>query len=102
MTVAVAIDTIRDGGIVVVVDDEDRENEGDLMMAAQCATAEKVAFFLRHTSGVICVALSGERTEPLGLPLMVPDNHEAHRTASTTGSRATASRSLSASRSRRA
>ena len=49
------------GEIVVVVDDEDRENEGDLIMAAESATPEKIAFFLRHTSGVICVPLTGER-----------------------------------------
>jgi 3,4-dihydroxy 2-butanone 4-phosphate synthase/GTP cyclohydrolase II len=81
--VASAVEALRDGGIVVVVDDERRENEGDLIMAAQCATAEKVAFFLRHTSGVICVALTGERLDELGLPLMVVDNREAHRTAFT-------------------
>jgi 3,4-dihydroxy 2-butanone 4-phosphate synthase / GTP cyclohydrolase II len=78
-----AIDAIRRGEIVVVVDDEDRENEGDLIMAAEAATPEKVAFFVRHTSGVICVALTGDRCDALGLPLMVADNTEYQRTAFT-------------------
>ena len=54
-----AIAAIGRGEIVVVVDDEDRENEGDLIMAAEVATPEKIAFFLRHTCGVICVPLTG-------------------------------------------
>ncbi|MGY6502276.1 MAG: bifunctional 3,4-dihydroxy-2-butanone-4-phosphate synthase/GTP cyclohydrolase II [Acidimicrobiales bacterium] len=78
-----AIAAIARGEIVVVVDDEDRENEGDLIMAAEAATPEKVAFFVRHTSGVICVALTGERCDALGLPLMVADNTEYQRTAFT-------------------
>ena len=53
------------GEIVVVVDDEDRENEGDLIMAAESATPEKIAFFVRHTSGVICAPLTGERCDEL-------------------------------------
>ena len=69
------------GEIVVVVDDEDRENEGDLIMAAEYATPEKIAFFVRHTSGVICVPITGERLDELDLPLMVAHNTEspAHR-----------------------
>lgn len=78
-----AIEAIRRGEIVVVVDDEDRENEGDLIMAAEAATTEKVAFFVKHTSGVICVALTGERCDDLGLPLMVADNTEYQLTAFT-------------------
>jgi 3,4-dihydroxy 2-butanone 4-phosphate synthase / GTP cyclohydrolase II len=58
-TIPEAIDAIARGEIVVVVDDEDRENEGDLIMAAEAATPEKIAFFVRHTSGVICVAPAG-------------------------------------------
>ena len=65
----------------MVVDDEDRENEGDLIMAAEHATPEKIAFFVRHTSGVICAPLTGERLDELDIPLMVRDNTEAHRTA---------------------
>jgi 3,4-dihydroxy 2-butanone 4-phosphate synthase/GTP cyclohydrolase II len=78
-----AIEAIRRGEIVVVVDDEDRENEGDLVMAAEAATPEKIAFFLAHTSGVICVPLTPERADQLELPLMVNANTESQRTAFT-------------------
>jgi 3,4-dihydroxy 2-butanone 4-phosphate synthase/GTP cyclohydrolase II len=78
-----AIDAVRGLGMAVVVDDEDRENEGDLVMAAEAATPENIAFFLAHTSGVICVPLLPERADALGLPLMVSDNTEAQRTAFT-------------------
>lgn len=83
-TVQDAIDAIRRGEIVVVVDDEDRENEGDLVMAAQLATPERLAFFVEHTSGLICVPLTAERADELALPLMVvDDNTESMRTAFT-------------------
>jgi 3,4-dihydroxy 2-butanone 4-phosphate synthase/GTP cyclohydrolase II len=80
-----AVAAIGRGEIVVVVDDEDRENEGDLIMAAEAATAETIAFFVRHTSGVICTPLTGERLDELDIPLMVRDaaNTEAQRTAFT-------------------
>jgi 3,4-dihydroxy 2-butanone 4-phosphate synthase/GTP cyclohydrolase II len=78
-----AIAAIARGEIVVVVDDEDRENEGDLILAAEAATPEKLAFFLAHTSGLICASLSGERCDELQLPLMVADNTESQRTAFT-------------------
>ena len=71
------------GEMVVMVDDEDRENEGDLIMAAQFATAEKIAFIVRHTSGVVVAPLTGERCDDLRLPLMVEHNTESHRTAFT-------------------
>jgi 3,4-dihydroxy 2-butanone 4-phosphate synthase/GTP cyclohydrolase II len=67
-----------------VVDDEDRENEGDLIMAAEAATAEKIGFFVRHTSGLICVPMTGDRLDELDIPLMVRDNNtESQRTAFT-------------------
>jgi 3,4-dihydroxy 2-butanone 4-phosphate synthase/GTP cyclohydrolase II len=78
-----AVAAIADGKIVVVVDDEDRENEGDLVMAAQAVTPESVAFFLEHTSGVICAPIEPERADTLDLPLMVLANTEAQRTAFT-------------------
>ncbi|MFZ4517690.1 MAG: bifunctional 3,4-dihydroxy-2-butanone-4-phosphate synthase/GTP cyclohydrolase II [Microthrixaceae bacterium] len=78
-----AVAAIARGEIIVVVDDEDRENEGDLIMAAEAATPEKITFFVRHTSGVICVPLLGERLDELEIPLMVRDNTESHRTAFT-------------------
>src|SRR3954463_1158103 len=82
-TIEEAIDAVHRGEIVVVTDDEDRENEGDLIMAADAATPEKIAFFLRHTSGVICAALEAQRCDQLQLPLMVADNTEAQGTAFT-------------------
>jgi 3,4-dihydroxy 2-butanone 4-phosphate synthase / GTP cyclohydrolase II len=78
-----AIAAIGRGEIVVVVDDADRENEGDLIMAADAVTPSKIAFFVRHTSGVICAPLLGERLDELELPLMVVGNTESHRTAFT-------------------
>jgi 3,4-dihydroxy 2-butanone 4-phosphate synthase/GTP cyclohydrolase II len=78
-----AVAAIGRGSMVVVVDDEDRENEGDLVMAAEAATPEAVAFFLEHTSGVICVPVEPERADALELPLMVLANTEAQRTAFT-------------------
>lgn len=82
-TIPEAVAAMARGEIVVVVDDEDRENEGDLIMAAEFATPEKIAFFVRHTSGVICVPLLGERLDELDVPLMVRDNTEVQRTAFT-------------------
>jgi len=78
-----AIAAIGRGEIVVVVDDEDRENEGDLIMAAECATEESLAFFVRYTSGVICAPVTDERADQLQLPLMVSNNTEMMRTAFT-------------------
>jgi len=78
-----AVAAIGRGEIVVVVDDEDRENEGDLIMAAEHATPESLAFFVRYTSGIICAAMSDERAETLKLPLMVKQNTEAMGTAFT-------------------
>ncbi|HUX03851.1 MAG TPA: bifunctional 3,4-dihydroxy-2-butanone-4-phosphate synthase/GTP cyclohydrolase II [Acidimicrobiales bacterium] len=82
-TIEEAVDQIRNGGMVVVVDDEDRENEGDLIMAGEDVTAESMAFFLEHTSGVFCVPLEASRADELELPLMVVANTEAQRTAFT-------------------
>ena len=78
-----AVAAIAGGQIVVVVDDEDRENEGDLIVAAEHATPETMAFFVRHTSGLICAAITAERADHLDLPLMVERNTEAQRTAFT-------------------
>ena len=64
---------VASGGIVVVVDDASRENEGDLIMAADLATPAALGFFVRHTSGVVCVALTASRCDQLGLPPMVPE-----------------------------
>ncbi len=77
------IAAIARGEIVVMVDDEDRENEGDFIMAAQHATPEKLAFIVRYSTGVICAPLTDERCEDLRLPLMVEQNTESQRTAYT-------------------
>ena len=80
-TVEEAIAAIREGKAVVVVDSEDRENEGDLIFAAQDATPELVAFMVRYTSGYICVSMSDERATALDLPPMVAQNQDLHGTA---------------------
>jgi len=74
---------IRAGRMVIMMDDEDRENEGDLIMAAEKTTPEAVAFIVRHSSGIICMPMTRERLEELRLPLMVAENTESHRTAFT-------------------
>ena len=78
-----AIDEIRKGRMVIVVDDADRENEGDLIMAAERVTPEAIAFIVRHTSGVICMPVIGERLDELEIPLMVAANTDTRRTAFT-------------------
>ncbi|PMS25526.1 bifunctional 3,4-dihydroxy-2-butanone-4-phosphate synthase/GTP cyclohydrolase II [Paraburkholderia rhynchosiae] len=78
-----ALEAIAQGRMVVVVDDEDRENEGDLIMAAAAATEQDIAFMVRYTSGVLCVALPAERLEQLCLPLMVTSNSDSMSTAFT-------------------
>jgi 3,4-dihydroxy 2-butanone 4-phosphate synthase/GTP cyclohydrolase II len=78
-----AIEEIRQGRIVIVVDDADRENEGDLIMAAERVSPEAIAFIVRHTSGVICMPVIGERLDELEIPLMVAANTDSRRTAFT-------------------
>lgn len=82
-TVERAIAEIARGGAVVVVDDEDRENEGDIIFAAEHATPELMGFTIRYTSGVICAPMSGERADLLNLPPMVEVNEDAKGTAFT-------------------
>lgn len=77
------IAAIARGEIVVMVDDEDRENEGDFIMAAEFASAEKLAFIVRYSTGVVCAPLTDERCDELRLPLMVEQNNESQRTAFT-------------------
>ncbi|RQV09241.1 3,4-dihydroxy-2-butanone-4-phosphate synthase [Burkholderia cenocepacia] len=78
-----ALEAMARGSIVVVVDDEDRENEGDLILAAEHATPEAIAFMVRFTSGMLCVGLTGERLDELELPLMVERNTDSMKTAYT-------------------
>jgi 3,4-dihydroxy 2-butanone 4-phosphate synthase / GTP cyclohydrolase II len=74
---------LRAGRMVIIMDDEDRENEGDLIMAAELATPEAVAFMIRHASGIICVPMEEEILTRLELPQMVASNSESQRTAFT-------------------
>jgi 3,4-dihydroxy 2-butanone 4-phosphate synthase / GTP cyclohydrolase II len=78
-----AIEDIREGKMVVVCDAEDRENEGDLTMAAQFATPEAINFMATHGRGLICLALTGERCDELGLDLMAAKNESPFQTAFT-------------------
>ena len=76
-----AIEAIRNGEFVIVIDDDERENEGDLILAAEKATPEKLAFMIRYTSGIICVPLSKERLEELDIGQMVANNTDPIKTA---------------------
>ena len=78
-----ALNRYTSGEFLIVVDDLDRENEGDLMLLASQATPEKVAFMVKHTTGILCVALTKSRARELNLPLMVENNEDERRTAFT-------------------
>jgi len=82
-TIEQAIEAFQKGEFVIFVDDADRENEGDLFVPAESITDAQMAFMIRHTSGIICVPLLGERLDELALPQMVKTNTESHRTAFT-------------------
>jgi 3,4-dihydroxy 2-butanone 4-phosphate synthase/GTP cyclohydrolase II len=77
------IDEARNGRMIILVDDEDRENEGDLIIPAQMATPEAINFMAKHGRGLICLALTRDRVDHLGLPLMTRDNLSRHQTAFT-------------------
>ena len=78
-----AIEDIRQGKLVIVVDDEDRENEGDFIAASRCVTPEVINFMSKHGRGLICISLLEERCDELGLDLMVNNNTALHETAFT-------------------
>lgn len=78
-----AIAAIKRGAMVIVVDNEDRENEGDIIVASELVTAETIAFMMKNARGLICVAMEGKRLDELEIPLMVPRNTEQHQTAFT-------------------
>jgi 3,4-dihydroxy 2-butanone 4-phosphate synthase/GTP cyclohydrolase II len=78
-----ALTRYANGEFLIVVDDLDRENEGDLILLASQATPEKVAFMVTHTTGILCVALTKSRARELNLPLMVENNEDERRTAFT-------------------
>src|ERR1700748_1779826 len=77
------IEEARNGRMFILVDDEDRENEGDLVVPAQFATPDAINFMARHARGLICLALTRQRVEQLGLPLMSAHNGTRHQTAFT-------------------
>lgn len=79
-TIEEAIEEIRKGNFIIVVDDEDRENEGDLIIAAECITPEKINFMETHGRGLVCAPITVERCEELDLPLMVSNNTSVHAT----------------------
>jgi 3,4-dihydroxy 2-butanone 4-phosphate synthase/GTP cyclohydrolase II len=78
-----AIEAIRNGRMIILVDDEDRENEGDLAMAADLVTPEAINFMAREGRGLICLSITEERVAQLGLPMMTADNQARHHTAFT-------------------
>ena len=82
-TIEEAVAAFGRGEMLLVVDDEERENEGDLVLAADHATPARIGFFVKHTSGLVCAALTNERADELELPLMVARNTESQRTAFT-------------------
>ncbi|UTM60162.1 3,4-dihydroxy-2-butanone-4-phosphate synthase [Photobacterium sp. CCB-ST2H9] len=81
--VEAGIQAIREGRGVLVVDDEDRENEGDIIFAADTLTAEQMALMIRECSGIICLCLTQERVDQLELPMMVKNNTSANQTGFT-------------------
>ena len=82
-TVPEALEALKSGKVILVTDDEDRENEGDFICAAQFATTENVNFMAAHGKGLICMPMSGELCKKLQLPQMVQDNTDNHETAFT-------------------
>ncbi|GBD14685.1 Riboflavin biosynthesis protein RibBA [bacterium HR25] len=82
-TIEEAIEEYRQGRFVIILDDETRENEGDLTIPAEFVTPEHIAFMLRYTSGIICVPMTGERLDYLGIPMMTGHNTSRHGTAFT-------------------
>jgi len=79
-TIDSAIDDLKEGKLIIIVDDEDRENEGDLMIAAEKVTPEAINFMAKYGRGLICLTLTEKRTEELGLTMMVEDNQSAFET----------------------
>ena len=76
-----AIEAVRDGRMIIIVDDEDRENEGDLMIAAEKATPDAINFMARYGRGLICLSMTPERLDELDIPLMVSQNSSKFDTA---------------------
>ena len=77
------IEDLRQGKMVIIMDDEDRENEGDLIMAAEYVRPEDINFMAKFGRGLVCLTITGERCQQLRLPLMVSDNNAAYSTTFT-------------------
>src|ERR1035437_406067 len=82
-TIEEAVDDIRQGKMVVVVDDEDRENEGDLILAAEKVTPEAINFMVKHAGGLICMPIIQKRLDELNIEMMVHNNTDKKQTAFT-------------------
>lgn len=81
--VEIALEDLRAGKMIILTDDEDRENEGDLVIAAECITPEAINFMATHARGLICLAMTGAQVDKLGLPMMATNNQSAYNTAFT-------------------
>ena len=81
--IAEAVEIFAQGKFLIVIDDENRENEGDLIISGEKITDQDMAFLIRHTSGIICSAISAKRAKELNLPIMVRENEDSRRTAFT-------------------
>ena len=81
--IELALESLSRGEVIIVVDDEDRENEGDLIVAAEHATPEMINFMITHARGLVCVAITPDRARELHLPSMVTHNEDHHGTAFT-------------------
>ena len=73
-----ALDALRNGKMIILVDDEDRENEGDLILAAEFASSENINFMAQHARGLICLALEGRKVDELGLSMMAARNQSKY------------------------
>src|SRR5262245_38162142 len=78
-----ALETLKKGKMVILVDDEDRENEGDLVLAAECVTPEAINFMVTHARGLVCLTLESKRVNDLQLQMMTAHNQSPRRTAFT-------------------
>lgn len=78
-----ALNALAQGRFIIVADDKNRENEGDLILAAEKATPEALAFMIRYTTGIVCLSMTGERLDELHLPQMVAENTDKKKTAFT-------------------
>lgn len=82
-TIDQALVTLADGRMIIVVDNEDRENEGDIVVAADVITADQIAFMMKHARGLICTPMTADRLDELDIPLMVTRNSDSMQTAFT-------------------